>query len=198
MTSAFQPTGFQSNAFQVDPITGYILATDGNDTALFNGAVVQPSGYIDTTDSNDVCAIVGTVGEGPQMDMHDGFTPEEIRRAKRLDAKIKERQRLLEKAQREQNAQRKQTIRNLVDPQPIATIKKTELQSKTKVKADIPLADTQELERSIRYLEKQRNNLLQAAAYRQEVARVQARLAILEAQRLEELDDEESVLALLL
>ena len=198
MTTGFQPNGFQSNAFQVDPITGYILTTDNNDTALLNGAVVYPSGYIDTTDSNDTCSIVGTVGEAPTMDMHDGFTPEEIRRAKRLDAKIKERQRLLEKAQREQNEARKQIIRNLVDPQPIAKIKKTELQSKTRVKADIPSVDTQELERSIRYLENQRNNLLQAVAYRQEVARVQAQLAILEAKRLEELDDEESVLALLL
>lgn len=198
MTTGFQSNGFQSNAFQVDPITGYILTTDGNDTALFNGAVVYPSGYIDTTDSNDTCNIQGTVGEAPTMDMHDGFTPEEWRRAKRLDAKIKERQRLLDKAQREEKELRKQTIRNLVDPQPVAKIKKTELQSKTKVKADIPSVDTQELERSIRYLENQRNNLLQAAAYRQEVARVQTQLAILEAKRLEELDDEESVLALLL
>ena len=198
MTTGFQSNGFQSNAFQVDPITGYILTTDGNDTALLNGAVVYPSGYIDTTDSNDTCNIQGTVTTAPEMDMHDGFTPEEWRRAKRLDAKIKERQRLLDKAQREEKELRKQTIRNLVDPQPVAKIKKTELQSKTKVKADIPSVDTQELERSIRYLENQRNNLLQAAAYRQEVARVQTQLAILEAKRLEELDDEESVLALLL
>jgi hypothetical protein len=198
MTTGFQPNGFQSNAFQVDPITGYILATDGNDTALLNGAVVYPSGYIDTTDSNDTCNIQGTVSDAPAMDMHDGFTPEEIRRAKRLDQKIAERQRKLIEAQKLQNEQRKQSIRDLVDPRPVAKVKKTKVESAQEVKADIPLAETNELQRSIRYLENQRNNLLQAVAYRNEMARIQAHLAILEAKRLEDLDEEESVLALLL
>jgi len=65
------------------------------------------------------------------------------------------------------------------------------------VEADIPSVNTQELQRSISYLENQLNNILGAVAYRQETARIQAELRMLEAKRLEELDDEESILILL-
>ena len=131
------------------------------------------------------------------MDMHDGFTPEEIRRAKRLDAKIKERQRKLIEAQRLQNQQRKQAIKDLVDPRPVAKVKKTKVESAQEVKADIPSVDTQALERSISHLEAQKNNILRTVAYRQEAQRLKDYLDYLEAQRLAELDDEETLLALL-
>lgn len=198
MIGAFQPKGFQGNAFQVAPVEGYIYVVDGDDTADLQSVVALPVGYIDTTDSNDTCDIQGTVaGEQPTMDMHDGFTPEEIRRAKRLDAKIRARQLALYKAQQEAKQRRKQQIRDLVDPPKIvAKQKQNKLQSIQEVKADIPSVDTTELERSIAYLENQKTNLLKAVAYRQEVARLQTKLAILEAKRLAELDDEESILLL--
>jgi hypothetical protein len=123
------------------------------------------------------------------------WTPEELRRIKKLQQKIAERQRLLEKATKDANASRKQAFKDLIDP--VAKVKQPKVQSKQEVKADIPLAETEDLQRSISYLERQRDNILQAVAYRQEYARIQAHLRVLEAKRLEELDDEESVLILL-
>ena len=123
------------------------------------------------------------------------YTAEELRRIQKLQQKIAARQRLLEKATKDANASRKQAIRELVAP--VAKVKQSKVQSKQEVKADIPLAETEELERSISYLERQRENILQAVAYRQEYARIQADLRVMEAKRLEELDDEESVLILL-
>jgi SOS-response transcriptional repressor LexA len=131
-------------------------------------------------------------------DTHDGFTPEEIRRAKNLDRKIREKELALLKAQRADREARKARIRGLVDPPKIvAKQKQNKLQSIQEVKAGTPPVDTTELEQSIAYLENQRNNLLKAVAYRQEVARLQTELVILEAKRLAELDDEESVLLLI-
>ena len=131
-------------------------------------------------------------------DTHDGFTPEEIRRAKNLERKIHEKELALLKAQRADREARKARIKGLVDPPKIvAKQKQNKLQSIQEVKAGIPPVDTTELEQSIAYLENQRNNLLKAVAYRQEVARLQTELVILEVKRLAELDDEESVLLLI-
>ena len=122
-------------------------------------------------------------------------TKEELRRVKRLHQKIAERQRKLEQATKDANANRKQAFKDQIDP--VAKVKQSKVQSIQEVKADIPSVDTQELQRSISYLENQRNNILAAVAYRQETARLQAELRMLEAKRLEELDDEESILILL-
>jgi NADH dehydrogenase/NADH:ubiquinone oxidoreductase subunit G len=122
-------------------------------------------------------------------------TKEELRRIQKLQQKIAERQRKLEQATKDANASRKQAFRNLIDP--VAKVKQPKVQSKQEVKANIPLAETEDLERSISYLENQLDNILGAIAYRQETARLQAELRMLEAKRLEELDDEESVLILL-
>ena len=123
------------------------------------------------------------------------YTAEELRRIQKIQQKIEARQRLLEKATKDANASRKQAIRDLVSP--VAKVKQSKVQLKQKVKADIPLAETEDLQRSISYLEAQRENILAAVAYREEFARLQTNLRILEAKRLEELDDEESVLLLL-
>lgn len=179
-------------------ITGTISATDTNDTANITGMVIYSAitGSINTTDQNDTANLVGSIGEG--FDTHDGFTPEEIRRARKLDAKIRAKELALLKAQKQAKDDRKKAIRDLVDPpKVVAKAQQDNLQSIQKVKADIPSADTQELERSIAYLTNQRNNLLKTVAYRQEMARIQTQLAILEARRLAELDDEESLLLLL-
>ena len=124
------------------------------------------------------------------------ITKEELKRIQKIQQKIAQRQRKLEQAVKDANADRKQAIKNLVDPKPIQ-VKKSKVQLKQKVKADIPLAETLELQRSIAYLERQLDNLQQAVAQRQEFARLQAHLRILEAKRLEELDDEETILFLM-
>jgi hypothetical protein len=131
-------------------------------------------------------------------DTHDGFTPAEIRRAKNLDRKIREKELALLKAQRADREARKARIRGLVDPPKIvAKQKQNKLQSIQEVKAGIPPVDTTELEQSIAYLENQRSKLLRAVELRREQGQIRSRLAILETQRLAEQDDEESILLLI-
>ena len=125
------------------------------------------------------------------------WTPEELKRIQKLQQKIAARQRLLEKATKDANASRKQAFKDQIDPTPVAKVKQPKVQSKQEVKADIPLAETEDLQRSISYLERQRDNILAAVAYRQEVANIQAKLQKLEAQRQEELDDEAALLLLI-
>lgn len=132
------------------------------------------------------------------VDTHDGFTQEEIRRARNLDRKIRERQQALLKAQADSKIRRKQQLKDLIDPPKIvAKQKQNKLQSIQEVKAGTPPVDTTELEQSIAYLENQRSKLLRAVELRREQGQIRFRLAILETQRLAEQDDEESVLLLM-
>jgi alanyl-tRNA synthetase len=123
------------------------------------------------------------------------WTAEELKRIRKIQQKIAERQRLLEKATKDANASRRQAFKDQIDP--VAKVKQSKVQSIQEVKADIPSVDTQELQRSISYLENQRNNILAAVAYRNQQRLIQEQLLYMEAKRLEELDDEESVLILL-
>ena len=141
---------------------------------------------------------IGQIPPNPYTDTHDGFTPEEIRRAKNLDRKIREKELALLKAQRADREARKARIKGLVDPPKIvAKQKQNKLQSIQEVKAGTPPVDTTELEQSIAYLENQRSKLLRAVELRREQGQIRARLAILETQRLAEQDDEESILLLI-
>ena len=123
------------------------------------------------------------------------WTPEELKRIQKLQQKIAERQRLLEKATKDANANRKQAFKDLINP--VAKVKQPKVQSKQEVKADIPLAETEDLQRSISYLERQRDNILAAVAYRHQQYLIKEQLRVMEAKRLEELDDEAALLLLL-
>jgi hypothetical protein len=123
------------------------------------------------------------------------WTPEELKRIRKLQQKIGERQRLLEKATKDANANRKQAFKDLIDP--VAKVKQPKVQSKQEVKADIPLAATEDLERSISYLEAQRDNILAAVAYRNQQYLIKEQLRVMEAQRQQETDDEAALLLLL-
>ncbi len=120
---------------------------------------------------------------------------EELKRIQKIQQKIGERQRLLEKATKDANASRKQAFKDLIDP--VAKVKQPKVQSKQEVKADIPLAATEDLQRSISYLEAQRDNILAAVAYRNQQYLIKEQLRVMEAQRLEELDDEAALLLLI-
>jgi alanyl-tRNA synthetase len=122
-------------------------------------------------------------------------TKEELRRIQKIQQKIAERERKLQQATKDANALRKQAFKDQIDP--VAKVKQSKVQSKQEVKADIPLAETEELQRSISYLERQRDNILAAVAYRQEVANIEMQLRVMEAKRQEELDDEAALLLLL-
>jgi hypothetical protein len=123
------------------------------------------------------------------------WTAEELKRIRRLQQKIAERQRLLEKTTKDANASRKQAFKDLIDP--VAKVKQPKVQYKQEVKADIPLAETEDLQRSISYLERQRDNILAAVAYRNQQYLIQEQLRVMEAKRQQEEDDEQAVLLLL-
>jgi hypothetical protein len=125
------------------------------------------------------------------------WTPDDLKRLRKLSAKIAERQRKLEQATKDANADRKKAFKEQIDPTPVAKVKQSKVQSIQEVKADIPSVDTQELQRSISYLERQRNNILEAVAIRHQQALMQEQMRVMEAKRLEELDDEVALLLLL-
>lgn len=125
------------------------------------------------------------------------WTPEDLKRLRKLSAKIAERQRKLEQSVKDANAERKAAFKEQIDPTPVAKVKQSKVQSIQEVKADIPSVDTQELQRSISYLERQRDNILAAVAYRHQQALIMEQLRVMEAKRLEELDDEAAILLLL-
>lgn len=176
MSNAFQPTAFQNNAFQIDPVTGVLYAVDENDTGSFVGSVTTADVTVDT---------------------HDGFTPEEVKRLKKLQKKlaIAEAQRIQSRLNK--RLQRKQSIQNLVDPKPVVQVNTTKVQSDTEVKTGKPPIDLKRLNAEIARLERQKQELLYAAQVRNEMARLQMELAIYEAKLKAELDDEEALLMLL-
>ena len=207
---------------QLPAITGTISATDDNDTASLLGTVGYATdfGVISTTDSNDTASITGSVGAAPATgtisatdgndtasiegfvgvpvtnDTHDGFTRKEIERARKLQAKIAklEKQRL--DAYRKTQADRKSAIKELVDPTPKNKQKKNKVQSNQEVSEDIP-SEITALDNTIANLVKQQQELLHGVMLRQELVRIQTEMAIFEAKRLAELDDEEALLLLL-
>lgn len=192
MTTAFQPNAFQNNAFQVDPVTGVIYAIDQNDSCSISAEVVI-SGSISATDQNDSCNITGTVSSAVTVDTHDGFTPEEVKRWKKLQKKLaqleaKKRQALLDK-----RAKRRKQLEDIVSP-PVAEIQQPIVESVEEVKEGKPPLDIRQVNAVIANLERQKLLLLKAVANRQEVARLQA---LIEAQQRAELDDEESILLLM-
>lgn len=144
---------------------------------------------------NNAFQIQGTSPSGNNGGDDAWLSKEELRRIEKLHKKIAERQRKLDQSFKDDKASRKQAFKDLIDP--VAKVKQSKVQSKQEVKADIPSVDTQELQRSISYLERQRDNILAAVAYRQQQALITEQLRVLEAKRLEELDDEESVFLLL-
>ena len=127
----------------------------------------------------------------------DAWTEDDLKRLRKISAKIAERQRKLDQATKDANADRKKAFKEQIDPTPVAKVKQSKVQSIQKVKADIPSVDTEELQRSISYLERQRNNILEAVAVRHQQALMQEQLRVMEAKRQEELDDEAALLLLL-
>lgn len=181
---------------------GVISTTDQNDTCEITGTVgaVGVTGTIDTTDQNDTCNIQGQVGgvtPTPTPDTHDGFTPEEIKRAKELDKKLAKLEKKRLEAYRKAQADRKAGIRELIDPTPkVSKRKQNKVQSNQEVSEDIP-SEITKLDNTIANLVKQQQELLHGVMLRQELVRIQTEMAILEAKRLQELDDEEALLLLL-
>ena len=180
-----------------DESLGYISATDQNDTATITGNVVSSSitGTISATDQDDTANIQGQNGV-VVLDTHDGFTKQERDRLKRIQKKLAQAERKKLDAYKAAQEARKAGIKELIDPTPKSKVKQNKVQSIQEVSADIP-SELTKFDDTIARLVKEQQELLHGAMLRQELIRVQTQLAIHEAMRLQELDDEEALLLLL-
>jgi hypothetical protein len=125
----------------------------------------------------------------------DGWTKEEWKRAQALDKKrrIAEEKRL-EAIKADQEA-RRDFIREQVSPTPkVSKRKQVNVESVSKEKQ----SEVVKYDALIANLERQKQDLLNAVLIRQAKERLEQEIAILEAKRLAELDDEESIIALFL
>ena len=154
--TAFQPTAFQNDAFQI---------------------VITPP-----------------TPSGPTGG--DGWTAEEWKRYKALDKKRRKAEEKRIAALKADAENRKQTIADLVDPKPVASIQQNKVQSNQEVSVDIP-SNLANIDRYIANLVRQQQDLQTAVAMREAKLRLEQEIAILEAKRQAELDDEEAILLLL-
>jgi hypothetical protein len=199
ITGVISVTDENDNASIVGNVlsSGVINATDQNDTATITGTVVASgiTGTISATDQNDTAFIVGQNGE-ITVDTHDGFTKQEYDRLKRIQKKLAQAERKKLDAYKQAQEARKAGIKELIDPTPKSKQKENKVQSNQEVSADTP-SELTKFDDTIARLVKEQEQLVQAAFYRNELARIQTQLAILEAQRVQNLDDEEALLLLL-
>jgi len=127
----------------------------------------------------------------------DAWTPEEKKRYKALQKKLRIAEEKRIEALKTDAQNRKQTIADLIDPPKVSKRKQKELQSNQEVSVDIP-SNLANIDRYIANLVKQQQDLQNAVVIRNAKLRLEQELAILEAKRKAELDDEEALLALIL
>ena len=154
--TAFQPTAFQNDAFQ-------IVITPPTPTGPTGG---------------------------------DGWTKEEWKHYQELDRKKRKAEEKRIAALKADAENRKKTIADLVDPKPVAKKQRNKVQSNQEVSEDIP-SEITKLDRDIANLIKQQEELLQGVMLRKELVRIQTEMALLEARRLQEEDDEQAILLLI-
>ena len=125
------------------------------------------------------------------------WTREELKRLKGIQKKLRLAEAKRIAALKADQESRKQTIADLVDPKPVAQKQQTKVQSNQEVSVDIP-SNLANIDRYIANLVTQQQDLQNAVLIRAAKVRLEQELAILEAKRKAELDDEEALLALLL
>lgn len=127
----------------------------------------------------------------------DGWTKEEWKYYQNLDKKKRKAEEKRIAALKADKENRKKGIADLVDPPKVSKRKQKELQSNQAVSVDTP-SNLANIDRYIANLEKQQQDLRTAVAMREAKLRLEQEIAVLEAKRLAELDDEEALLALIL
>jgi len=152
----------------------------------------QPNAF-----QNDAFQIVINPNIRPVGGDDASWTPEERKRYKALQKKLRKAEEKRIKALRLDAEKRKQTIANLVDPKPVVQKQQNKVQSNQEVSEDIP-SQLAAIDRYIANLVKQQQDLQTAVAMREAKLRLEQELAVLEAKRQAELDDEEALLALIL
>ena len=124
-----------------------------------------------------------------------GWTKEERKRHKALQKKLRIAEEKRIEALKADAISRKKTIADLVNPKP-SKRNKTKVESKQEVSVDN--SQLVAIDRYIENLQKQQYNLQVAVSMRNAKIRLEQELAILEAKKQSELDDEEALLALIL
>ena len=124
------------------------------------------------------------------MDMHDGISKEELKRIREIQKQLRKAENERNRLKIEKTKARKEAIADLVSPKKIAKV------VENKVKLLEPKIEKVEFD--IQGLVDQKDRIIREIALRQEQASLQMQLAIFEAKRKAELDDEESILAILL
>jgi hypothetical protein len=144
---------------------------------------------------NDAFQIVITPVDTKKGGDDASWTPEERKRYKALQKKLRIAEEKRIAAQKADQDARKDFIREQVSPSPkVSKSKQDNVESvSTEKQKDIVNYDA-----LIANLERQREDLLNAVLIRQAKERLELEIAILEAKRLAELDDEESIIALFL
>jgi hypothetical protein len=125
----------------------------------------------------------------------DGWTKEEWRRAQALDKKLRLAEEKRISAIKADQEARKDFIREQISPTPKVSKRK---QNKVESVSEEKQTEVVKYDALIANLERQKQDLLNAVLIRQAKERLEQEIAILEAKRLAELDDEESILALFL
>lgn len=134
-------------------------------------------------------------GPEPTPDTHDGFTKDEIKRAKEIEKKLEKAKQKLVEAQKNYKQSRKQAIADLVDPQPVVKKQQQEVQSTSKEEALKPVIRANQ---EIKRLEQYKRQIELEVEARRQLAKVQHELALYQARKLAELDEEDALLVLLL
>lgn len=125
----------------------------------------------------------------------DGWTKEEWKRAQALDKKLRLAEEKRIAAIKADQEARKDFIREQISPTPKVSKRK---QNKVESVSEEKQSEVVKYDALIANLERQKQDLLNAVLIRQAKERLEQEIAILEAKRLAELDDEESILALFL
>jgi hypothetical protein len=152
----------------------------------------QPNAF-----QNDAFQIFITPPTPTGPSVGDGWTKEEWKHYQELDKKKRKAEEKRLAALKADKESRKQSIANLIDPPKVGKRKQKELQSNQAVSVDTP-SNLANIDRYIANLIKQQQDLQTAVAMREAKFRLEQEIAILEAIRLAELDDEEALLALIL
>jgi hypothetical protein len=143
---------------------------------------------------NDAFQIVITPDVNIKKGGDDAWTNEERKRYKSLQKKLKLAEEKRMAAQKADQEARKDFIREQVSPTPKVSKQKLDNVESVSVEKQKEIVNYDAL---IANLERQKQDLLNAVLIRQAKERLEQEIAILEAKRLAELDDEESIIALL-
>lgn len=149
----------------------------------------QPNAF-----QNDAFQIVITPVENKKTG-GDGWTKEEWKRAQTLDKKLRQAEEKRMAALKADQEARKDFIREQISPTPKVS-KRTQVNVESV--SEEQQSDVIKYDALIANLERQRQDLFNAVLIRQAKERLEQEIAILEAKRLAEEDDEDGILALFL